>query len=144
MNENIFFRKLIKEDYLDYMNLMFEFTNYKYDLSKEDFDKHIDEINNNSLRKIIVIIYNNKLIGSGTIFKLTKIHNNPIGQIEDVIITTEYRNKGLGKIIIEKLVDIGLNEFKCYKIILNCLDKNIDFYTKCKFQKVGSEMKYLL
>ena len=28
----------------------------------------------------------NKLIGAGTIFKLEKLHNNSIGQIEDVII----------------------------------------------------------
>ena len=49
----------------------------------------------------------------------------------DVIISEKYRGLGLGKKIIEELVKIGINEFKCYKIILNCLDKNILFYEKC-------------
>ena len=134
-------RNLNKEDYESYLNIMFEFTNYKYNLSKENFDKYIDEINNHNNHKIIVIIYNKELIGAGTIFKLVKLHNNPVSQIEDVIILNKYRGKGLGKIIIQKLIDIGLNEFKCYKIILNCLNKNIDFYKKCGFEKVGVEMK---
>ena len=141
MTSGITFRNLIKEDYNEYMDIMYEFTNYKYDLSKENFEKQIDNINNNNLQQIIVIIYNNKLIGAGTIFKLTKIHNNPVGQIEDVIIKNEYRGKGFGKLIIEKLIDIGINNFGCYKVILNCLDKNIDFYKKCGFQEVGVEMK---
>jgi hypothetical protein len=30
---------------------------------------------------------------------------------------------------------------KCYKIVLNCIDKNEEFYKKCGFQKVGNQMK---
>ena len=144
MINNIVFRNIIKDDYYEYMNLMYEFTGYKYNLSKEDFEKHIDNINNNNIQQIILIIYNDELIGSGTIFKLVKIHNNPIGQIEDVIIKEEYRGKGLGKLIIEKLTEIGIKDYCCYKIILNCLDKNINFYKKCNYEQVGVEMKYML
>jgi len=142
MNKNYYIRELNKEDYSDYLDIMFEFTNYKHNLSKEDFDKNIDDMDNNNFKKILVIIYNGQLIGAGTIFRLTKIHNNPVGQIEDVIIKDEYRSNGFGKIIIEKLTDIGLNDFGCYKVILNCLDKNIDFYKKCGFKEVGVEMKF--
>ena len=95
----------------------------------------------------ILVIYSqitNMIIGSGTIFKIEKIHNNPVGQIEDIIINNEYRGYGLGKELIKNLVNIGLNEFKCYKIILNCLDKNIGFYEKCNFITTGIEMKYLI
>ena len=83
----------------------------------------------------------NKIIGAGTIFKLIKLHNNPVGQIEDVIITESYRKKKLGKLLIKELVRIAINEFKCYKVILNCLDKNIGFYLKCGFKVVGAEMR---
>ena len=58
---------------------------------------------NNNFKIIVIKLYD-KIIGAGTIFKINKLHNNPIGQIEDVIINSEYRNKGLGKNIIEKLI----------------------------------------
>lgn len=130
---------LSKDDYVEYMKLMFEFTNYKYDLDKEQFIQYIDS----NICKIIVLKQNEKIIGAGTIFKINKLHNNPVGLIEDVIISEKYRKYGLGRKIINELVTIGLNEMKCYKIILNCLDKNIEFYKKCGFQQVGVEMKYI-
>jgi len=135
-------RKLETADYKHYLDIMFEFTNYKYDITIETFNNEIDEMEKTRLKEIIVLEYNTEIIGVGTIFKLTKLHNNPIGQIEDVIVTEKYRKLGLGKLIINELVNIGLNSMKCYKIILNCLDNNVDFYKKCGFEKVGSEMKF--
>ena len=136
--------ELEENDFEKYMELMYEFTQYKYDTTKEIFSKKMNNMKLNNYNKIILLYTfdKNELIGCGTIIKLEKLHNNPIGQIEDVIISEKYRGKGLGKIIINKLVMIGINEFKCYKIILNCLDKNIEFYTKCGFNIAGIEMKY--
>lgn len=136
-------RKLEKNDYKNYLGIMFEFTNYKYDITIERFNNEIDEMEKVGLKEIIILEHNHEIIGAGTIFKLTKLHNNPIGQIEDVIITEKYRKLGLGKLIINKLVDIGINNMKCYKIILNCLDNNVEFYQKCGFDNVGNEMKYI-
>ena len=140
--ENFIIREIIKEDYdYGFTELMYEFTNYNYQISKEEFCKYIDKNNCK-----IIIIYSkkdNRIIGSGTIFKIDKIHNNPIGLIEDVIITKTYRSIGLGKLIIDKLIQIGKNDFGCYKIILNCLEKNIGFYEKCGFSCVGVEMKFI-
>ena len=137
-------REIKKEDYYNsYMELMFEFTNYKHNLEYNDFCKYIDKIQSNNTNKIIIVYskIENKIIGSGTIFIIEKLHNNPIGQIEDVIITENYRKKGLGKVIIDRLIDIAINEMNCYKVILNCLDKNIGFYEKCGFKIAGVEMK---
>jgi glucosamine-phosphate N-acetyltransferase len=150
INNNYMNQLIIREiEYNDYNNgyldLMFEFTNYEYKVTERQFKYYLDQMKYNKLSKILVIYSNieNKIIGAGTIFKLNKMHNNPIGQIEDVIISEKYRGYGLGKLIIEKLIKIGLDEFKCYKIILNCLDKNIDFYKKCNFEIAGVEMKYI-
>jgi glucosamine-phosphate N-acetyltransferase len=125
-----------------YMDLMLEFTNYDYPITKEKF---IDFIDTQKNYKIIVIYseIEKRIIGAGTIIIVHKIHNNPIGQIEDVIISEKYRKNGFGKKIIEKLIDIGKNECKCYKIILNCLEKNIKFYENCGFINAGVEMKLL-
>jgi len=140
---NFTIRNIEYDDYdKGYMDLMYEFTNYNYPMTKENFINFIDMHKNYRM----VIIYSEKekrIIGAGTIIIIYKIHNNPIGQIEDVIISEKYRNNGFGKQIIEKLIDIGKNECKCYKIILNCLEKNIKFYENCGFINVGVEMKLL-
>jgi glucosamine-phosphate N-acetyltransferase len=141
---NNFILRNIEYDDFDkgYMDLMFEFTNYQYPMTKENFINFIDKQKNYK----IIVIYSEeekRIIGAGTIIIVHKIHNNPIGQIEDVIISEKYRKNGFGKKIIEKLIDIGKNEYKCYKIILNCLEKNIKFYENCGFINVGVEMKLL-
>jgi glucosamine-phosphate N-acetyltransferase len=140
MNEEYIVKDIEVNDYYDgYLELMYEFTNYKKNIDINFFTNYIK--NRNNVRIIVLKTGNNKIIGAGTIFNIEKLHNNSIGQIEDVIITEKYRNNGLGKIIINKLIEIGKNEFNCYKIILNCLDKNIEFYKKCDFNVVGVEMK---
>ena len=118
---------------------MFEFTNYKKNVTIEDFKNYINQ--KTKLRIIILKNKENKIIGAGTIVNIEKLHNNSIGQIEDVIISEKYRGNGLGKLIIEKLIVVGLNDFRCYKVILNCLDKNIDFYKKCNFTISGVQMR---
>jgi len=140
-NDNFIFSELSYSDYYNgYLDLMYEFSNYEKEVTYEDFKKYIDS----DKIKIIVIYdsyYLNKIIGAGTIFKLEKLHNKPVAQIEDVIITEKYRKYGLGKLLVGKLVNIGLNEYKCYKVILNCLDKNIGFYEKCNFFISGVQMR---
>lgn len=144
MSNLFIFEELTKDDY-NYLDFIFQFTNYKYSTNQENFKKYIDNLKNNNLGKIILLIEKNtsKIIGAGTILILHKIHNNPIGEIHDVYIDENYRKLGLGKKIIEHLSNIGIEEYKCYKIILNCLDYNVSFYEKCSFHKVGNEMKYI-
>jgi len=125
------------EDLEEYMALMYEFSNYKKDITVEYFNEYIQRPD----IKIVVVRLKNKIIGAGTIFKLEKMHNNPVGQIEDVIISENYRGHGLGKEIVNDLVKIGLEDFKCYKVVLNCLDKNIKFYEKCGFNISGAQMR---
>jgi len=143
MYKDFIFRNIEYDDFdKGYIELMLEFTNYNYPITKEKFINFIDTQQNYK----IIVIYSEiekRIIGAGTIIIVHKIHNNPIGQIEDVIISEKYRKNGFGKQIIEKLVDIGKNEYKCYKIILNCLEKNIKFYENCGFINVGLEMKLL-
>lgn len=131
-------RLLLPSDWRQYLDLMFEFTRYPYDLSREEFEQRLDEPG----FVIIVLLDHDKLIGAGSLFVLRKLHNNPVGQIEDVVITKDYRNRGLGRRLVNELVDLGLQKMACYKIILNCIDDNVVFYQKCGFKKAGCEMKY--
>lgn len=59
--------------------------------------------------------------------------------IEDVVVDKKYRNRELGK----KLVNFAINHAKdkgCYKIILNCNERVEPFYNKLGFQSKNKEM----
>jgi glucosamine-phosphate N-acetyltransferase len=143
MSDNIVIRTIEPDDYLEYLTLMREFHGYNYEISYDNFCRQLQSMIDNEFCNILVIYSNieRKLIGAGSVYKLVKLHNNSVGQIEDIIITEKYRGFGYGKMLIEKLCHIGLYNFNCYKIILNCLDKNIKFYEKCNFIVAGVEMK---
>ena len=108
-------------------------------ISYYQFCERFDEINT----KIYVIrnISANKIVATGSVFLEKKfIHNlGSVAHIEDVVVLENYRGKGFGKSIINKLVEYAkLN--KCYKVILNCSDGNIKFYEKSEFIKKEVEM----
>ena len=86
-------------------------------------------------------------MGTGTLFVEQKfIHSGGLaGHIEDVVVDSTIRGRGLGRIIIEKLKRIAF-EAGCYKVILDCVDKNVPFYEKCGFHLGHSDIcmaKYL-
>jgi glucosamine-phosphate N-acetyltransferase len=139
--DKFIYRDLELDDFHGYMSLLYQLTNYKHEIDKHAFADNFDK--NILNRKIYIICDNNEIIGGGSIYKLAKLHNNPVGHIEDIIIDDKYRGQHLGKKLIEKLVHFGLTQWKCYKITLNCLSHNIQFYEKCGFTTAGNEMKYI-
>ena len=53
-----------------------------------------------------------------------------VGHIEDIAVTESRRRQGLGKTLIQTLLNIS-QEQKCYKVILDCRDTVKGFYEKC-------------
>eukprot|EP01098_Paradermamoeba_levis_P009516 TRINITY_DN3975_c0_g1_i2.p1 TRINITY_DN3975_c0_g1~~TRINITY_DN3975_c0_g1_i2.p1 ORF type:complete len:181 (-),score=62.08 TRINITY_DN3975_c0_g1_i2:360-902(-) len=82
-----------------------------------------------------------KLIGSGTVAIEKKFIRNcgQTGHIEDIVVDKTYRGKNLGKEIIDQLTHVGFL-VGCYKIILDCSDDNVPFYTKCGYTKKEVQM----
>ncbi|XP_050192109.1 glucosamine 6-phosphate N-acetyltransferase isoform X1 [Myiozetetes cayanensis] len=62
------------------------------------------------------------------------------GRIEDVVVSGECRGKQLGKLLISTLTLLS-KRLNCYKITLECLPKNVDFYKK--FGYLVSEENYM-
>jgi len=135
--ENITFRKLSVNDYYSFLDLIRDFrdTNFTKDI-------FIDTLHKNMLNSdIYVAEYNNTLIATGTIIYETKFIFNicTLAHIEDICVKKEYRQMGLGKYIVSKLVDVA-KQNKCYKVTLDCADNNVAFYEKCNFEKRGNQM----
>ena len=144
--------KLLKQDFtIDIDNLNIDQFNYFISNLHENHQIFIvmDNINNNNNSNsntninITNDVSNNdeNIIGSATILIETKIIHNfgKVAHIEDVIVDNNYRGKGLGKMLINKCINYA-KDHDCYKIILNCSDKNIPFYEKCGFSKKENEM----
>ena len=51
-----------------------------------------------------------KVLGFGSILIEYKIRGGVMGHIEDIAIHNQYQNRGIGKLIMEKLVEKGKNK----------------------------------
>lgn len=140
---NYIIRKLEYEDYnRGFLELLEQLTTVNaMSINKIDFNLQVKELNKNPGHLIIVMIDKNQIIATGCIFIERKfIHTmGKVGHIEDVVVHKNYRNKGLGKEIINTLVEFA-RRIECYKVILDCSEENISFYENCGFEKKGIEM----
>jgi len=53
-----------------------------------------------------------------------------VGHIEDVVVCKEARGTGLGQKIVQHCIDYA-RDAGCYKVILDCSNKNVPFYINC-------------
>lgn len=131
-------RNINRNDY-QLIELHQQFKNDKLNISRLQFQKYVESLNNS--HQVVIILIDEKIVASGTLLIETKlIHNlGKVAHIEDIIVDEFYRNRKLGKIIIDYLTSIS-KENNCYKVILNCTDENVKFYEKCGFQKKENQM----
>ena len=133
-------RKLHINDTILYNEINKEFNDKNEIVSELQLKEYIDNMPNN---QTTYVLYNDEdIIGCGTIIMSYKmIHNySKIGHIEDVFIRNNFQSQGNGKILIEALIKICNNE-GCYKVILDCSEENVPFYSKIGFKEFGISMK---
>ena len=134
----------IKDYYKGYIELLSELTNTpKFDF--ERWEKQINLIKDNNYHNIFVIEDDGKIIASITIIiELKIIRNlNNVCHIEDIVVSKNYRGKGIGKQLIEYCKDYSKKK-NCYKIILNCNNTLLNFYEKLGFRNKNLEMSLYL
>lgn len=135
-------QKLTKDDYYNgFLQLLEQLTIVNSrNISYDDFCNQYDKLTSNTN---IFIIKNeqNKIIATATLLVEIKfIHElSSVGHIEDVVVDTNYRNKKIGKLLVNYLVEYAKNN-KCYKVILDCSEKNKLFYEACNFEFKGIQM----
>jgi glucosamine-phosphate N-acetyltransferase len=92
-------------------------------------------------KHIYVVLDNDKMVAAASlIFESKQYHiNNDSGiemlaaYIQDVIVDKDYRGRGIGKQLIEHLVQVCRDSQHVYKIMLTCSQENVKFYEKCGF-----------
>lgn len=126
----------------DYFNLLSQLSKINFNIINNERNlMFFQSLNYNHL--IIIIKFNEKIIGSGTILIENKIIHSykKVSHIEDIIIDKEFRGYGLGVELINLLVEISKNR-NCYKCILDCHPNLIDFYNDCGFDFKNVQMAY--
>jgi len=131
-------RRLTYNDYDSHMKLLAQLSDVGT-ITKEQFDEFVLSQNKNFSTLIweenghevacITILIEKKLIHSGF----------AVMHIEDVVTHSDFRGKGFCSKLIESAINIA--KYNCYKIILNCNDENVEFYTKLGFKRHSNQMR---
>jgi len=135
-------RPLEESDYDCYLKVINNFCSTFFTI--QQFSSILRKIHNNST--IWIIEYDKNIIATATIlYEYKLIHNIvKLAHIEDVFIDDDWINKGIGKMLIEHLIEEA-NKKNCYKIILDCKEELEYFYKRTDLEKTGIQMsKYIL
>ncbi len=109
------------------------------DSFSKNYDKKINEsiFSSNEVDGIVALEKGN-VIGYASIHYIKKITRKS-GIIEDVVVKENQRGKGIGKLLVNNLIEKAKKN-NCDKIILSSSEKNLKFYQKLGFQKNEFEM----
>ena len=82
-----------------------------------------------------------KLIGVGTLWVQPKYYRNngKSGHIEDIIIDKNHRKQGLGKRLVQHMIQYA-KENGCYKVQLHCHPEKQSFYEQLAFKNNTKSM----
>ena len=133
------FRQIVTSDYLAYLDIINEFRPTRF--TEAQFIETLDNIKKSSA--IWVYEDNGVLLATGTIIYEHKFIGNVCiyAHIEDVCVRASHSRLGLGKILIQHLINQARH---CYKITLDCSDENMRFYESCGLERRGNQMCQLL
>ena len=119
-------RELAKSDYNQVIELWTKSLSNKFD--NEINTSHLSDPSSITL----VSVDNNTITGVASLYIIKKL-TRTLGLIEDVAVNENYRGKGIGKKLVEKLIGIAADK-KCDKTVLNSSKQNSEFYKKIGFE----------
>jgi len=125
-------RELRITDYSQVIQIWKKSFSNKFD--QEINTKYLSDTNSITL----VSVDNNIITGVASLHIINKL-TRTLGLIEDVAVNENYRGKGIGKKLVQKLIGLA-SDNKCDKIVLNSSEKNSTFYKKIGFEKNDIQM----
>ena len=146
-------RTLEPRDLKEYVKLLGQLTSVEKH-TQHELEERLQLISKNPFHQIFVLIQikpqleyslstppSLKLVGCATLLIEPKFIRGMthLGHIEDVCVNDEFRGLGYGQVLIEHLKRVA-QQSGCYKVSLNCSDKNVTFYQKCGFFRNANQM----
>ena len=136
LNE-ILIRRVSKNDLPKVIDLLQEIS--VYNPPKKKLESIWERYSNQQNIFGYCFFFNDKLIGYGSINLEMKLKKGLMAYIEDIVVHKEFRNKKIGKLIVDYLIEVTEKE-GCYKIKIDCSKNNILFYKKLGFKGNGFSM----
>ena len=136
LNE-ILIRRVSKNDLPKVIDLLQEIS--VYNPPKKKLESIWERYSNQQNIFGYCFFFNDKLIGYGSINLEMKLKKGLMAYIEDIVVHKEFRNKKIGKLIVDYLIEVTEKE-GCYKIKIDCSKNNILFYKKLGFKVNGFSM----
>lgn len=143
MNKNaqLLFREFTANDFLDVLPLIQQVS--AFTPNPEDQKQILLSFLNAENSYSIVVLQLDQIIGFGSIILYHRVRGGKTAIIEDIVIKQKFRNLGIGKQLIEKLI-IFAKKNGCYKIILEANEQSRAFYSAIGFNTGGPVMKLML
>ena len=138
LSMNFRLRNLEPKDFgSNFLDLLSELT-VVGKLSQGWCEQRLASLKNDTLQAMVVVedLESGLVCAAGTMVIESKfIHEcGRIGHLEDVVVHYGLRAKGLGKRVVERAAELA-QEHGCYKILVDCAEKNVAFYEKCGFKR---------
>jgi glucosamine-phosphate N-acetyltransferase len=139
--------KIRKAEFKDFETIIILLQDISHFIPEDDHNliwKNFDSQHNLTALVAVSIEGNyEKVIGFASILFEIKVRGGIMGHIEDVVVDVNYRNLGVGRFLINELINVAKIK-KCYKISLECRENKIQFYKHVGFDNTGYSMNYFL
>ena len=139
-SNNILIRSVVESDMDAVIEILQSISDFKP--SKSEYSNIWRSFDQQDHVCSLVAILDNTIVGYGSIAFETKIRGGKMGHIEDIVSHGDFRKKGIGRAILDALYIIA-QENGCYKVTLQCEERNIEFYQKCGYKLGGFSMQIL-
>lgn len=90
-----------------------------------------------------VAIYNDNLVGFGSVFILNRLRGGSSAIVEDLVVDGSMRGLGIGKAILNALIEFATDK-GCFKVTLEASPLSEKFYYVSGFRQGGRVMKLML
>lgn len=90
-----------------------------------------------------VAIVNKEVVGTASlVMELKIIHaGGHVAHIEDVSVREGHQGKGIGKKLMERIIQEAKKTYNCYKVLLDCTPELRPFYNKFGFKEWEGTMR---
>ena len=110
----------------------------KTELSKEKFGELLRKRMRDGMRGYVLIV-DQKVVSTSSMYIEQKFYGL-VAHIEDVATHEDHRRHGFGAKIMEHCFKIA-REHGCYKVILDCNDKNVEWYSSLGLYRHENQMR---